>query len=48
MNEILPLGKLQERIIPLPHYIASFGMEFLNKIEDSGDLSDFSHHVVYI
>ena len=48
LNTILPMGKLQERIIPLPHYIAAFGTGFLSTIKKSGALTDFSHHIVYI
>jgi bacillithiol synthase len=48
LNTILPMGKLQERIIPLPHYIAAFGTDFLSTIKRSGALTDFSHHIVYI
>jgi uncharacterized protein YllA (UPF0747 family) len=46
LNALLPRGRLQERVFPLPHFLDRFGMEFLEEVFRAGDLSDFGHHVL--
>ena len=45
-NALLPRGRLQERIFPLPHFLSRHGPGFLEAIFGAGDLDDFSHHVL--
>jgi len=45
-NALLPRGRLQERVLPLPHFLSQYGFGFLEAIFGAGDLDDFSHHVL--
>jgi bacillithiol biosynthesis cysteine-adding enzyme BshC len=45
-NALLPKGRLQERVFPLPHFLDRFGWEFVEAIFGAGNLGDFGHHVV--
>ena len=45
-NALLPRGRLQERVFPLPHFLSQYGFGFLEAIFGAGDLDDFSHHVL--
>jgi len=47
-NTLLPRGRLQERVFPLPHYLARYGLRFTQQLLDSGELTDFSHHVLVL
>jgi len=47
-NTILPRGQLQERILPLPHFIGAFGADFLDTGLTDVSVTDFSHHAVTI
>ncbi len=45
-NDLLPRGRLQERVFPLPHFLSRHGPGLLEAIFGAGDLDDFSHHVL--
>jgi len=45
-NALLPRGRLQERVFPLPHFLTRHGPGFLEAIFGAGELDDFSHHVL--
>ncbi len=45
-NGIYPRGRLQERVFPLPHFINRFGLAFVDRLDEAGELDDFSHHVL--
>jgi len=45
-NALLPRGRLQERVFPLPHFLSRHGPGFLEAIFGAGELADFSHHVL--
>jgi len=45
-NLLLPKGKLQERVLPLAHFINHYGLTFSEKIFEQGALDDFSHQIV--
>lgn len=45
-NCLLPRGKLQERIFPLPYFINRHGPGFVDRLFPMGELDDFSHHVI--
>jgi uncharacterized protein YllA (UPF0747 family) len=45
-NAVLPLGLMQERVFPLPHFIANFGAGFVRAVFSAGDLHDFSHNLL--
>jgi bacillithiol biosynthesis cysteine-adding enzyme BshC len=47
-NALLPRGRLQERILPLPHFLNRHGPTFVDKMLGTGELGDFSHHVVLV
>ncbi len=45
-SAILPRGRLQERVFPLPHFLNRHGSRFLEAVFQAGDLLDFSHHII--
>lgn len=45
-NVILPKGRLQERIYPLPFVLALAGRGFLDTVLSVGELDDFSHILI--
>ncbi len=45
-NVLLPRGRLQERVLPLPHFINRHGMCFIDEVFSAGELDDFSHHIL--
>jgi len=45
-NILLPKGRLQERIFPLPYFMKRHGMKFLDTIFSAGEIEDFSHHIL--
>ena len=47
-NALYPRGRLQERTLPLPHFIGRHGMAFLDRLSAAGELDDFSHHLVVL
>ena len=47
-NLLLPKGRLQERMLPLPHFLSRHGMGFLDSVFPAGDLYDFSHCILML
>jgi len=45
-NSLLPRGRLQERVFPLPYFINDYGRRFVDEVLSAGELADFSHHVL--
>ncbi|MHB0875668.1 MAG: bacillithiol biosynthesis cysteine-adding enzyme BshC [Anaerolineae bacterium] len=45
-NALLPRGRLQERVLPLPHFLARHGTRFLDVLYTAGALDEFAHHVI--
>jgi uncharacterized protein YllA (UPF0747 family) len=45
-NALLPRGRLQERVLPLPHFVNRFGPAFIDTLFGAGDLLDFSHAIL--
>jgi uncharacterized protein YllA (UPF0747 family) len=45
-NALLPRGRLQERVLPLPHFVNRFGSSFIDALFGAGDLQDFSHAIL--
>jgi len=45
-NLLLPRGRLQERVFPLPYFINRYGSEFVDRLFSMGRVDDFSHHVL--
>ncbi|MCG2767182.1 MAG: bacillithiol biosynthesis BshC, partial [Anaerolineae bacterium] len=45
-NSLLPRGRLQERVFPLPHFLNRYGTELLEELLSAGRLDDFTHHVL--
>jgi len=45
-NALLPRGRLQERVMPLPHFVNRFGPSFVDALFGAGDLQDFSHAIL--
>jgi bacillithiol biosynthesis cysteine-adding enzyme BshC len=45
-NALLPRGRLQERVLPLSHFMNRHGPGFVDALFESGDLGSTSHHVV--
>lgn len=42
-NSVLPRGRLQERTLPLPHFLNLYGTEFIERLMTAGDLYRFDH-----
>jgi len=47
-NSLLPRGRPQERVFPLPYFINRHGPEFVDKLFSMGRVDDFSHHVIIL
>ena len=45
-NALLPRGRLQERIFPLPHFMNRHGTGLIDELFSAGELDDFSHHIL--
>jgi uncharacterized protein YllA (UPF0747 family) len=45
-NAWLPRGRLQERVLPLSHFMNRYGPGFLDAMLGMGELGDFRHHMV--
>lgn len=45
-NLLLPRGRLQERVFPLPHFLSRHGPSFIERLFSAGRLEDFSHHIL--
>ncbi len=45
-NVLLPRGRPQERVFPLPHFLNQYGMSFIQELSGAGELSDFRHHLL--
>ena len=45
-NALLPRGRLQERGLPLTHFLNRHGFGFIDEIFGAGDLDDYSHHIL--
>lgn len=45
-NAILPRGRPQERVFPLPYFINRHGPRFVERLFSAGELDNFSHCVV--
>jgi bacillithiol biosynthesis cysteine-adding enzyme BshC len=47
-NIIMPKGRLQERVYPLPFVLALAGRGFLDAVIEAGELLDFSHVLITV
>jgi hypothetical protein len=45
-SALLPRGRLQERILPLPHFVSRYGSRFTDALLSAGDLLSLCHHVL--
>ena len=45
-NVLLPRGRLQERVLPLSHFMNRHGPGFIDVLFGAGELGDYHHHVV--
>ncbi len=45
-NALLPRGRPQERILPLPHFLSRHGLDLIERLMSAGELFDFDHHVL--
>jgi hypothetical protein len=45
-NALLPRGRLQERVFPLPHFLSRYGPRFIDALFSAGELDDFAHHIL--
>ncbi len=45
-NSLLPRDRPQERVFPLPYFLNRYGMEFIDAIFSTGEIDDFSHHII--
>jgi len=46
VNLIVPKGRMQERVFPLPFFLALAGRRFLDAVMNAGELDDFSHTLI--
>jgi bacillithiol biosynthesis cysteine-adding enzyme BshC len=46
VNALLPRGRFQERILPLPHFVSRYGPDFIEQILRAGQLDQFAHCVI--
>lgn len=46
VNLIMPKGRMQERIFPIPFFLALAGRGFLDAVTGAGELDDFSHTLI--
>jgi bacillithiol biosynthesis cysteine-adding enzyme BshC len=47
-NVVLPRNRLQERVLPLPHFLGRYGPRFVKLLLSAGELGDFAHHVLVV
>lgn len=47
-SALLPRGRLQERVFPLPHFISRHGKGFVERVISAGPLDDFSHRIIIL
>ncbi len=47
-NIIMPKGRPQERVYPLPFVLALAGRRFLDSVLEAGELNDFSHELITV
>jgi bacillithiol biosynthesis cysteine-adding enzyme BshC len=47
-NALLPRGRLQERVLPLPHFMMRHGRAVLDVLLSAGDLEDYQHNIVVL
>ncbi len=47
-NALLPRGRLQERVLPLPHFMIRYGKRVLEVLLSAGELEDFGHNVMVL
>jgi hypothetical protein len=47
-NVLLPRGRLQERVLPLPHFLNRHGLGFLDTLMSAGELLCFDHQVLTV
>jgi uncharacterized protein YllA (UPF0747 family) len=47
-NVVLPRDRLQERVLPLPHFLNTHGTALLDKLSTAGALDDFRHHILIL
>jgi bacillithiol biosynthesis cysteine-adding enzyme BshC len=45
-NALLPRGRLQERVFPLPHFMNVYGKRFIQELFSAGELDNFGHHIL--
>ena len=47
-NALLPRGRLQERVLPLPHFMVRHGRALLAVLLSAGELEDYSHNILVL
>jgi len=47
-NVVLPRGRPQERVLPLPHFVSRFGPGFVQTLLSAGGLGEFRHQILII
>jgi bacillithiol biosynthesis cysteine-adding enzyme BshC len=47
-NALLPRSRLQERVLPLPHFMMRHGRALLDTLVQAGDLHDYRHDVLIL
>jgi len=47
-NALLPRGRLQERVLPLPHFMVRHGRALLEVLLSAGELEDYSHNILVL
>lgn len=45
-NLILPRGRLQERVLPVTHFMQHYGPSFIPRLREIGELETFAHAIV--
>lgn len=45
-NIVLPRDRLQERVLPLPHFMSTHGSGLFDRLFTAGALDDFRHHIL--
>jgi bacillithiol biosynthesis cysteine-adding enzyme BshC len=47
-NLLLPRGRPQERVFPLPHFLSRYGPRFIDVLDEAGALCDLRHHILIL
>ncbi|MFP3895645.1 MAG: bacillithiol biosynthesis cysteine-adding enzyme BshC [Anaerolineales bacterium] len=47
-NVVLPRDRLQERVLPLPHFTNIHGLGLVDELATAGALDDFRHHILVV